>query len=114
MDQQTLNLFFGVGALGAIIGLIIVAFLQHRQLSAMTDVVAAANNNPAILSAIKGAEAGVPQVVFIKALAILSTLHTLAPGADQQALLDQLTKFLENVDHDPSNDPTSPVLLPNG
>lgn len=111
MDQSTLNLFFGVGSVGAVLGLIIVAFLQHRQLGALTDVLAATNSNPAIVSAIKGATDGIPQVAFVKALAVLSALHTLAPGQDQQALIDQLSQLLERVDHDPSDDPIPPATF---
>ncbi len=98
MDQQTLNLFFGVGALAAVIGLIIAMLLMHRQVSAITAVLQSVNSNPALDAAIAGATAGVPQVVFVQLLAVLSAIRTLDPNTDQQALLDQLAQLIKSIE----------------
>jgi len=124
MDQQTLNLFFGIAAIGAVVGLIIAMVLMHRQVTAVTTVLENVNGNPAVIAAIKGATDGIPQVTFQQLLTTLSALRTFAPNSDAQALIDQLTQLLDRVDHDPNNDPTAtlaqvktimaPSRLPNG
>jgi hypothetical protein len=124
VDQQTLNLFFGIAAIGAVVGLIIAMVLMHRQVTAVTSVLENVNSNPAVISAIRGATEGIPQVAFQQLLTTLSALRTFAPNSDSQALIDQLTQLLDRVDHDPTNDPAAtlaqvktiiaPSLRPNG
>lgn len=109
MDNQTL--FVGLGTIAAIVGLLIVAFLQHRTVAALVDVVSGVNSNDAVIAAIKGATEGIPQSAFNQVLSVLAAGRTFAPTPDLQDLIDQLTVLLDKVDNDSTNDPAATIKL---
>lgn len=105
MDQQTLNLVYGLAVLVAIIGLLVAIYLQHRTINSLVVYVKNVNDTPAVISAIKGATEGVPQDAFAKMLSALATAKAFAPGTDAKALIEQLDLLIRRIDHDLSNDP---------
>jgi hypothetical protein len=114
MEQQTLNLFYGIGALVSVAALLIVLFLQHRQISSLVLAVKTANENPALINAVKGATDGIPAAAFVQALSVVTTVRTFAATDDQRALADQLITFIRRIDKDPTNDPAGETPAVNG
>jgi hypothetical protein len=105
VENQTVTLIFGISTIGGVIGLLVAIGLQHRQISALITTLRTVNDNPAVVSAIKGATEGVPQEAFDKALSLLSTARMFAPSEELRTLTDQITALLLRTDHNPANDP---------
>jgi hypothetical protein len=117
MEQGTLNLVLGGSTLISVVALLIVIFIQTRQVSALTGAMKEINANPRALDLVEAAATKVVPVELATSLIqILDAAKNMMPDAQVKALLDQIETFSKAVTDGKPNTPveSSPGILPPG
>lgn len=88
------------------VAFVIKEYRQHKEIVAtLTAALRDARNDPVVVTNAKAAAESIPQEAFNGVYNLMQGVLTFAGDSNVAALLSELKRDLELVDHDPTNDP---------
>lgn len=113
MEQGTLNLVLGGGVTISLVALLVVIFIQTRQVTALTGAMKEINANPRALDLVESAATKVvPTELATGLIQLLNAGRSFTPDPQVKDLLSQLETFVKSVtDGQPNDPPASPGIV---
>jgi hypothetical protein len=112
VEQGTLNLVLGGSVTLSMIALMVVIFIQTRQVGALTNAMKEINANPRALDLVEAAATKVvPTELATGLIQLLNAGQSFAPDPQVKDFLSQLETFVKSVTDGKPNDPSSPGIV---